>query len=1047
MNLIKVLTPKICWTVPVFASTLIFAAPIFDPESDSSGAMQPVGYVGQPIAAKYALDSRPTALYIIDYSSIDWSGDLHAYSMAASGTINKNDTSIWAAGSAGTQLDAIAALPYNATRRNIVTWNGNSGVPFALANLSVAQKTAVGGQAVLDFIRGDTTNEAPNGLNYRNRGSVLGDIIHSTPLRWKDGTNETVFVGANDGMLHAFNALTGAERFAYIPSQLISKLPNLKDPAYVHKYFVDGQLAARKFGTRSILVGALGGGGKGLFGIDVTAVPTDEVTAASKILWEISNASTNYGNLGHVFGTPLLTTLPSGENALIVGNGYNNTGNGRSSLFIINPATGARIAEINAGTGTTTAPNGLSSPTLVDTNFDGKSDFAYAGDIDGNLWKFDLAANTATLLYTTNPVQAITMAPVIKDHPLGGRMVNFVTGKNFTATDETDSSVHYAYGIWDRPAAYANNNTLLEQALSEVTYTGATPNIRVRTATSSVPDWTPRASGRPTTSPALGTANNMGWRTPLSTTSPAIAGERVVGDGAILANSAFMFLTSNPTLSPNTTPPGANWWMQLNALTGGDNNAIRFDLNGDAQFTSADSVSSLSPVGQYIGGGVRSQFTSFSTSSGLGVYQANYDRNGDPPTPVGRGVSGGHFDVDVYYSPDLVADRSTQHKHEYDDLYDVTGLNMLNASNSVQNLSNAITDPSTQFKVIAHNQYLSPAARLHLQGTPSYVFDKDRGYIDLKTYSTQADVAALQASLTSYTLSTVQSLAVNFPVDAFAQRNWWRGDLGLAADVRVGLHPTQTGCVKEGDSSNGGNLFQPVTPPARVLAGGTITGTGNGTIPSPRTSGVRHNGALTIQVIKAATTNDQLEMNVSGSPEYGWRVKSADFATQVLAEYTIFWHHNNRKCYGESGWTKEAPEDTTAGTGTATKASGSTDPKIGAFGSGTGTGSGIPTVGTTTTTNPTTGAVTTTVTVLNSDGSYTITATDRNPTTGAVTTTVTVLNSDGSYTITTNGITAGGGTSNSIDVGGIVDGSGVMGSGMSAPLAPVGRLNWKELRR
>ena len=1029
MNLKKVLKQKIWWFLPVIAGGLVLAATIFNPESDSSGAMQPVGYVGQPIAAKYVLDSTPTALFVIDYSSIDWSGDLHAYSMAGSGTVSKNDTSIWSSGSAGTQLDATAALPYNATRRNIVTWSGTAGTRFVLGNLSSPQQTALGGQAVLDFIRGDTTNEAPNGLKYRNRGSVLGDIIHSTPLLWKDGTNETVFVGANDGMLHAFNALTGAERFAFVPSQLISKLASLKDPAYKHKYFVDGQLTARKFGTQSILVGALGGGGKGLFGIDVTAVPTDEATAASKILWEISSASTNYGNLGHVTGTPLLTTLPSGVNAVIVGNGYNNTGNGHSSLFIINPATGARIAEIDAGTGTTGAPNGLSSPTLVDTNFDGKSDYAYAGDIDGHLWKFDLAANTATLLYKTSPVQAITMAPAYKDHPLGGRMVNFVTGKNFTTTDKTDASVHYAYGIWDRPAAYAKNNTLLAQTLSEVTYTSATPNIRVRTATSNVPDWTAGTSGSPTTSPALGTTNNMGWRTPLSTTSPAIAGERVVGDGAFVTNSLFLFLTSNPTLSPNATPPGGNWWMQLNALTGGDNNAIRFDLNGDTQFTAADRVSSASPVGRYMGGGVRSQLTAFSTS-GFDIYQANYDKNGAAPVTtttvthvVGRGVSGGHFDVDAYYGAKLLGEggkfSSTQHKHEYDDIYDVTGLNMLDASNGVQDLANAIPSASTQFKVIAHNQYLSPAAQLHLNGSPSYVFNKDQGYIDLKTYSTQATVEDLQASLTSYNRSTVKSLAINVPIDAFVQKDWWAGHLGLAADVRVGLHPTQTGCVKDGDSSNGGNLFQPVTPPARVLAGGTVTGLGVGTIPMPRTSGVRHNGALTIQVIKAATTDAQLEMNVSGSPEYGWRVKSADYSNQVLAEYTLFWHHDNKKCYGESGWTKLAPEDTEAGSGKVETSVG-TDPKIGAFGTGGTGGTGATlTVGTTTSTDPTTGTVTTVVTVLNSDGSYTITTT----------------------------VTTSTATGNSIDVGGAVDGSGDIGGGVTTSGDVMGRINWRELRR
>ncbi len=174
-------------------------------------------------------------------------------------------------------------------------------------------------------------------------------------------------------MLHAFNAVTGAERFAYIPSVLIPKLPLLKVNPYAHKYFVDGQLAARKYDTQSILVGGLGGG-MGLYGLDITAVPTSETDAATKILWEINNASAGFANLGLTYGTPVLIILPNGTNALVVSNGYNNgctnacnsganiAGNGHATLFIINPVIGAKLGEMDTGSGSTTSPNGLSSP-------------------------------------------------------------------------------------------------------------------------------------------------------------------------------------------------------------------------------------------------------------------------------------------------------------------------------------------------------------------------------------------------------------------------------------------------------------------------------------------------------------------------------------------------------------------------------------------------------------------------------------------------------------------------------------------------------------
>lgn len=1054
MTIRKALTLKRLWLLPLLTGGLALAAVLFDPDlvNSTTKAIQPVGYVGSPTASGYALTGSQD-VYVIDYSSADWSGDLRAYAMSSSGALATADS--WGNGAAY-QIDN---QNYD-TGRYIVTMNGNAKIPFRWGNLSPAQKTALDAATaasataspVLDYMRGQRSNEAPNGLGYRKRGSVLGDIIHSTPLHWNDGTNRTVFVGANDGMLHAINATNGSERFAYIPSLLISKLPDLKVSPYSHRYFVDGQLTARKYaaytdsgGTartaQSILVGGLGGGGKGLFALDVGAIPTTEADAASKILWEITSASTGFANLGHTYGTPVLTTLPNGDAALIVANGYNNTGNGRSSLFVINPHTGVRIAEIDTGTGSVASPNGLSSPTVVDVDFNGRADYIYAGDLNGNLWKFDLSAapnalsaTTPTQLFPTStatqtsPAQAITMAPGYKDHPLGGRVITFATGKIFTAADELDTATHYAYGIWDRPAAYAANDTLLAQTLTEASYTGVTPAIRVRTASSNVPDWTP------------GAGHHMGWKTPLATSSPATTGERVVGDGAYVTGSVFLFMATNPTIAPTATPPGANWWMQLNALTGGDNGLVRFDLNADTRFTTTDQVSGVSPVGRFMGGGVRSQLTAF-TTAGFDIYQANYDRNGDPPSTTStteRGVAGGHFDQDVYYGTDLLVDSkgkigSTKHLHEYDDIYDVTGVNMLDASSTIFDLGNAIPSTSTQFKVIASNQYLSPAVNIHLNGSPSYVYNLDQGYVPMKNFITSAtlDVTS-NTQVPTYTRATVNSLAINMPVDAFTPKDWWGGALGLAADVRVGLHPTQTGCVTKGTSTDGGNMYQPITPPARVLAGGTVTATGNGTLPSPRTSGVRHNGALTIQVIKATTPNSAIEMSIPGSPEYGWRVKSADYATYVLAQYTTFWHEKLiGACYGETGWTKTAATDTracgTSDTATTRKCATNvssalgTDPKIGSFGAAT--------------------AGTTTSTVTNADGTTTTTVV------------VTVLNADGSYTRTTTITNSGGGsststsTSNLIEIGGAVDASGTIGGGVTTPLEALGRVNWRELRR
>lgn len=1034
----------------VLGLVAVFAAVTFDPD------VQPVGYMAQPAVSKFIVSSGTEQLYAVDYISADWSGNLHSYNLSATGTIeNVNGAPIdnWVGGAAA-KINA----QHFGTGRNIVTFNGTAGIPFRWSGITTAQKTALDPATlatattsnVLNYIRGDMSNQADQATPgpYRPRTSVLGDIIHSTPVYWNDGTNKTVFVGANDGMLHAINADDGTERFAYVPSMLMPRLGQLSNPAYTHKYYVDGRLDVRKFTTTSgttttsqtLLVGALGAGGKGLFGLDVTnAAATSEADAASKILWEKSNASTGFANLGYTYGAPTFLTLPDadGTQAVAVGNGYNNTGNGRASLFLIKAKTGELIREIDTDSniGTLAAPNGLSTPTLWDTNGDGKKDTAYAGDINGNLWKFSLVSPyTVTKLHTTNPAQAITTAPAVIARPLGGYMVNFVTGRMLTDGDKTNIATHYAYGIWD--AAPTGNTTLLTQTLTERSYTSGTSTTRVRTATNNLFDW----------------STHKGWRTALP-----IGGERLVGDGALIKDSVFMFLSTNPTIpsiTPNETPPGENWWMQLNALTGGDNGTVQFDLNKDSSYNTFDAVTdgtdSLKPVGQHFGGGVRSQLIQLSVVGNTHVFHSNQDTNTTNTVvtnTVGSGVSGGHFDEDIYYGGSLTAasPSSQHHVHEYDDKYDVTGVNMLNASDMNFNLIKAIPLKTTQFKVLAQNQYLSPAVSIHIKGNPSYVYNVNAGYIPIKNFVTSATLDVTDINqVPTHNQNSINSLAINMPPDAFAQKDWWGGALGLPADVRVGLHPTKTGCVKSAAGSNDGNMYQPVIPPT------TVTATGNGTLgygagtTAVTATGVRHNGALVIQIIKDDTPNSAIEMSVPGQPQYGWRVKSANVSTYVLAEYTTFWHYDG-PCYGASGWTKLVPQDTGSGSAGTTPAN-TADPKVGAFGVPVTTADGTSTYPPVSTavnnSNGTTTTTTVTVTVkTNADGSTT---------TSTKTDTRTTYTRDGG--VITGGLLCPAGTVCTpppCPAGTVCTPPPctTYASGVCGPGSALGRINWRELQR
>jgi type IV pilus assembly protein PilY1 len=1090
---------------------------------------QPVGYVGQPVVSNANVAAGTSKMYSIDYDANNWSGNLHSYPVASDGTISTTDD--WTGGAAAMIKAQSAATP---SARIIVTKKaGGAGVPFRWnqltsgagsqqAALDAATAATATTSPVLEYIRGVADNEGTATGKYRPRTSGMGDIIHSTPVFWNDGVNQTVFVGANDGMLHAINASTGKERFAYIPSVLIPKLPALTSQTYTHQYFVDGRMDVKKFPTQTLLVGTLGGGGKSLFALDVTnAAAADETDAAKKVLWEITPASTGFGNLGDTYAAPTLFTLPdasTGTPALVVGNGYNNVGSGTAVLYLIK-ADGTLIKAFDTGSGSTARPNGLSSPSLWDTDGDGKKDTAYAGDIDGNMWKFSLVSPyTVTKLFanpTPGDAHAITMAPGLSRHPLGGTMVTFVTGRMLRPGDATDTANHYAYGIWD--GAPALNTALLDQTLTEVNYVGTSPNpdVRVRIATAKVPNWT------------AGAANHRGWVTALPT-----AGERLVGDGAFVTGSVFQFMTTNPTIRPTSVPPGENWWMQLNVLTGGDTGATNFDLDNDRDFTSLDQVNGRDPVGRYMGGGVRSQLIAIS-ADGVDVFQSNYDKNGAPPagptttvttqTTGDRGVSGGHFDFDIYCYTNCgdgkgvsrsdgyyyigtntetnTRDLDWTHVHEYDDIYDVTGVNMLAPSQALFKLSRVIrssttssangastssastvtgiiassvpasttgkpsvgsttyvsgypqtavvgtdsvtttktqfttttvstaavnavkllsgpnknkwqydkqttttkyttvvtvietTPVSLKFKVLVANQAYSPAVTLTLT-------DKAAAY-EGKAFAFQSDIttaASLATKLKEYHLGTdadaITGLQVNMPLDAFKSKDWGTGI------TRAGLHPTKADCVYNN--------------------------------PKLGPLGEWRNGALTIQIVDSSVADTDLQLNVANRPDLGYRLKTTSMKAKLIAEYTLFWHHPNDLCMGNTGWIMNPPQDTSASDAVAgKKASGSSDPGAGLLFNGSPNSTGD-------TGTYTPGTVVLPV-VTNPDGSKT------------TTTIVTTANANGGYTITTTvttvpdptvgtdvGIVTGGavGTTGKIDTGGI-----------DKNAANLGRITWRELQK
>ena len=875
---------------------------------------QPIAAIGALEFNHYDVSSGGTVAFRGDYIRATWDGDLVAYDVGANG-----DTTVkWRA---RTQLANVA---WDTGRRIFTSNPSGTGVTFqwsGLPAISTAQQAALGdatqGPKVLAYLRGDASNERTQGNpggSYRERYSKVGAVIRSRPYYYDHGLDSSsnpiarVYVGANDGMLHAFDAATGNEVFAYVPSMLFGKLKDLTIPSpSTFKYYVDGLLAIGSVpdnsgGKWTLLAGGMGSGAKGLFALNVTnPTPSDEAAAAAMAKYEITEASTGFSNLGHVFGAPQIAKLNNGTTVLLVPNGVNST-SGVSSLFVINAATGALVAEIAAGTGT---DNGLGGIAAIDRDGNGTVDTVYAGDLKGTLWKFDLSASTlptsATALFTpgAGTVRPITAAPSIINHPRGGFQVNFGTGQALGAADITSTVNEYLYGIWDSPNA--SGTTLVQPTLSEqsVTFNGLTSKVRVGSA--STVNYARSA--------------DKGWRITLT------GGERLLGSDTFTDSGRYVIATS----VPNAGSTQGSWLLQIDALTGGRPNQAFFDLNRDGlvsttgssdlvSVTTNGATSTVPPSGRFLGAGVWSQPVLAQLNSTLDLPYFNYNSNSllaattmtTTPPSTERGVYGGHFDFDIYYNvcnamAGSYSCPANTHVHQYDDKYDVVGVNMLNASLPAFNLLKAVASTSQAFKILVTNTRWSPAAKLHVvrdNGNATTTTIND--YVWNLPLSPEGFLAVTPGGpALTFTRANLLTFMYLLPVDAFTSKEWRTG----SGDVRAGLIPTKTGCVR-----------------------GNTGGQGAAT-------GAWMNGALTFQVVKSNTPGSAVEATVPADAG-GYRLKKdATSQGNQLAQYTSFWHHPNGLCTGDAGWTKAPPPDTSTRSGGSTPAAGSGDPK-GSFTSG-----------------------------------------------------------------------------------------------------------------
>lgn len=393
-----------------------------------------------------------TTFFQTFYNSSNWSGDLEArrilYDPHSQSTVISPEP-LWRAGEKLRQRSAES--------RNIIGYDGERAIAFTWNELSDSQKALLNHDPeLLSYLRG---NHNPR---FRKQKSKLGDIVHAAPLV----AGNHLYVGANDGMLHVFNATSGEESFAYVPNLVFHGLANLADRLYVHRYFVDQTPVCsdiRVSGKKKIwLVGGLGKGGKGYYCLDITEVDRMDSHSPENlkqlVQWEFKDDV----GLGYTFSEPVIVRTKSAqhETVVIFGNGYGSQ-DGYSRLFIVDALTGQVLRNLNTEQGT---DNGMSSPIVTDVNNDGKADFVYAGDLKGHIWKWTLESDNPELwdfsfrdrdskpapLFTTAAHQPVTTRPDVLRHPSRhGYMVCFGTGKFLGVSDLYTENIQAVYGIWD----------------------------------------------------------------------------------------------------------------------------------------------------------------------------------------------------------------------------------------------------------------------------------------------------------------------------------------------------------------------------------------------------------------------------------------------------------------------------------------------------------------------------------------------------------------------------------------------------------------------
>ncbi len=551
-------------------------------------------------ASSSATLTTSTYYYKTLYDPKDWRGTIEAY---------KLDPATGRAVSATPDWTTDKTITPSANSASYQTYKNGTGagiVPLSYDNLSVAQKaqidatvtSPVTGANLIDWLKGI------NRAGLRTRTVLLGDIVNSTLERAapedqtasgddnytaylatkKSSMTSSLLVNGNDGLFHVINANNGSHRYGYMPSALLSSLSVVAKENYAtsgsHRFMVDGQISvgdAQLNGSWStVAVSGMGAGGKSMFGVKLFGADGSNTI---KALWELSPPATStpsniLNDLGYTYSKPLIARNKSNEWVAVFGNGYGSY-DGKAVLYVVRLSDGTVLNNIvvdanNTGTAAERASgNGLSSPQAV-INAQGQLEKLYAGDLRGNMWEFNGSGFTASKLFAAGAGHPISAQPLVVDHPEGGHLVLFGTGKFNEVADKVDKTEQAFYAIWD--SSDATDTVSKSQLLAQSITREFNENNETYIETSSTPvDW----------------KSHKGWYLPLQYGSTA-QGERVIYP-ALTTLGRVVFVTAKVDSNDPCESNGSGRLIELELFSGSKLSYAVLDTNGDGKIDGEDS--------------------------------------------------------------------------------------------------------------------------------------------------------------------------------------------------------------------------------------------------------------------------------------------------------------------------------------------------------------------------------------------------------------------------------------------------------------------------